>query len=95
LAGTRPWVRPGTTTADGVALRYTARGDEVHAFVREPTAVLRLSDVAATPTTRVTGPDGTARAWRDTGDGIEVDLGAGAPSRGPATVTLHAVTARP
>jgi alpha-L-fucosidase len=93
LAGTRPWVRPGTTTADGVPLRYTARDDAVHAFVREAAPTLRLPDVAATPTTSVTGADGAPRAWRDVGSGIEVDLGAGTPDA-PSSVTLRAVTAR-
>ena len=34
---TRPWVAPGTTTADGHPVRYTARDDTVYAFVRDAT----------------------------------------------------------
>jgi alpha-L-fucosidase len=93
LAATRPWVRPGTTTVAGTPLRYTARDDAVHAFVRTAEPVLGLPDVAPTPTTEVLAPDGAALPWRETAAGLEVDLG---PPAGPdpTWVTLRAVTAR-
>jgi alpha-L-fucosidase len=94
LAATRPWVRPGTTTADGTPLRYTARDDAVHAFVRAPEPVVRLPDVTATATTTVAGPDGAALPWRDTATALEVDLGAGPRDDGPTWITLRSVAGR-
>lgn len=95
LAGTRPWVRAGTTSADGVEVRYTTRDDALHAWVREPVATLVLPDVAPTAATRIAGSDGAPRAWRATPAGLEVDLGTVAAGGDPTWCTLHHVTALP
>jgi alpha-L-fucosidase len=96
IAATRPWVRPGTTTADGSPLRYTARDETVYAFVRNPSASVVLPDVRATTTTAVTAVAGDALAWKDTPDGISIDLPThmtGGPE--PAVIALNDVAARP
>lgn len=96
LAGTRPWVRPGTTTPDGIPLRYTARDDLVHAVVARPASTLRLPDVAPTATTEVLGPDGSPVPWRAAPAGIDVELPAATlTGTDPTWLTLRAVTARP
>jgi alpha-L-fucosidase len=95
LAGTRPWVRPGTTIAGDHPVRYTAAGDSVFAFLREPDATVTLPDVRATPTTAVETIDGVALSWRDTEAGIEVELGATSPGPEPVVLALRQVEARP
>jgi alpha-L-fucosidase len=95
LAGTRPWVRPGTTIAGDHPIRYTAAGDSVLAFLREPDATVTLPDVRATPTTAVETIDGVALSWRDTEAGIEVELGATSPGPEPVVLALRQVEARP
>jgi alpha-L-fucosidase len=95
LAGTRAWVRPGTTIAGDHPVRYTAAGDSVFAFVREPDATITLSDLRATPTTAVETIDGVALLWRDTQEGIEVELGATTPGPEPVVLALRQVEARP
>jgi alpha-L-fucosidase len=95
IAATRPWVRPGTTTADGHPVRYTARDAMVFAFVRDAPSSVVLPDVRATPTTAVTTVGGDALAWKDSSEGIAVDLAAtatGGPE--PAVIALRNVTAR-
>jgi alpha-L-fucosidase len=95
LAGTRPWVRPGTTIAGGHPIRYTAEGDSVFAFVRDPDATITLPDVRATPTTAVETIDGVALRWRSTPGGIEVELPAASPGPEPVVIALRQVEARP
>jgi alpha-L-fucosidase len=82
LAGTRPWVTPGTGN-----VRYTARNDTVYALVQKPPAMITLEEVAATPTTEVTNIDGKPLEWKDTPSGIVID----APS---AVIALRQVSAR-
>ena len=65
LMATRPWVTPGTSTAAGYPLRYTARGESVYAFVQGATEPIELRDVASTPTTAVTTIDGTSLPWKE------------------------------
>jgi alpha-L-fucosidase len=33
VVATRPWITPGTTTAEGTPVRFTARDDTVHALL--------------------------------------------------------------
>jgi alpha-L-fucosidase len=94
IFATRPWVRPGTTTAAGEPLRYTARGDEVFAFIHGATGSVTLPDVAATPTTTVATVDGTTVAWRDGPAGLTVDLPPREPGPEPVVVQLRHVVAR-
>ena len=94
IAGTRAWVLPGTTTGDGCPLRYTARGDDVFAFVQEPDASIVLTEVRPTPTTTVERLDGTPVPWRDGPTGIVVDAGPPGPPGEPIVVALRRVEAR-
>jgi alpha-L-fucosidase len=94
IAATRPWIRPGTTTAEGCPVRYTARDETVYAFVRAAAATVTLADVRATPTTAVTTVTGGALGWKDTPGGIAVDLPSGAGVSEPTVIALHQVAAR-
>jgi alpha-L-fucosidase len=73
LRGTRPWVRPGESTEEGVGLRYSARDRDVFAIVRAPGAVVTLPDLAATPTTAVTTLDGHPVPWVATESGLRLE----------------------
>src|SRR4051812_12792635 len=77
IAGTRPWVTPGTTTPEGFPLRYTARNEQVFAFVQGANAPVTLAEVTATPTTTVTTVAGTPLRWHDAPAGIVIDAPAG------------------
>jgi alpha-L-fucosidase len=94
IVATRPWVTPGTTTTDGSAVRYTARDDTVHVFVRDAVGPITLREVCATPTTAVTTVEGTALAWKDSPSGIVVDMPAVASGPEPAVLVLRHVGAR-
>jgi len=95
IAATRPWVTPGTVTADGHPVRYTARDKTVYAFVQGATTPVTLAEVCATPTTTVTTVDGTALRWKDSPSGIVIDHPADAPRPDPTVFALEQVTARP
>ena len=95
IAATRPWVRPGTATAEGAPVRYTARDETVYAFVRDPKATVTLPDVRTPPTTAVTTVDGAALAWRETEKGLAIELPAGAGGPEPTVISLRNVAARP
>jgi alpha-L-fucosidase len=95
VTATRPWVRPGTTTAEGRDVRYTARGETVFALVRGATGRTTVPDVVATPTTNVVSMSGDPLPWRSTPDGIEVDLPELEIGPEPAVLALHAVSASP
>jgi alpha-L-fucosidase len=95
LGGTRPWVRPGTTLAGQHPIRYTAAGDSVFAFVRDPDGTVTLPDVRATPTTVVETIDGVPLLWRDTPSGIGIDLLAEHTGPEPVVIALRRVEARP
>lgn len=94
LMGTRPWVRPGTTTVDGRPVRYTSREDSVYAFVGGGPGTAVLGEVQPTPSTTVTTMDGREAEWSDGPDGLSIvlprDAGAGVPS----VVVLGRVDAR-
>jgi alpha-L-fucosidase len=94
IAATRPWIRPGTTTAEGCDVRYTARDETVFAFVRDANQTVTLVDVRATPTTAITTVGGDALPWIDTPSGIVVDLPADSGVAEPAVIALRQVTAR-
>jgi alpha-L-fucosidase len=93
VMATRPWVVPGTTTADGRDVRYTARDETVYAFVRGGTGPITLPDVCANPTTAVTSVDGTHLSWKDSPSGLVVDSPSGAGDE-PTVIVLARVTAR-
>jgi len=88
LVATRPWVCPGSTTAEGVPVRYTARAESVFAFLSDPPATVTLSEIGSTPTTVVETIDGTPLAWRDSDRGLTIDLGMAAKRSGPEPVVL-------
>jgi alpha-L-fucosidase len=96
MVATRPWVTPGTRTAEGQEVRYTARADTVYAFVRDASDTITLPDVSPTPTSAVTALDGTALPWKDSPEGIVLDASsvAARTAPDPAVVALHHVGAR-
>jgi alpha-L-fucosidase len=94
IAATRPWVRPGTTAADGTSVRYTARDDTVYAFLRTATSSIVLSDVSATPTTTVTNIQGTSLPWKASSSGIAIDLAAASSPEPTVVVMCHVVARR-
>ena len=94
IAGTRPWILPGTTTAEGAPLRYTACDETVYAFVQGPSGSVTLPDVRPTPTTVITRIGGTELPWKDTPNGIAVDMPAAASTAEPAVLALRQVEAR-
>jgi alpha-L-fucosidase len=90
--GTRPWpgaAAAGTTTGAGQQVRWTARGDTVHAIVCDtpPEAVVELPvRLGAGATARLLGHEGDLR-WEPIGDGdatrTRVHL-PGRPAQAPA-----------
>jgi alpha-L-fucosidase len=96
VRATRPWVRPGDTTAEGTAVRYTARDEDVFAIVERRDPVVTLPDLLATPTTTVTTGNGAPLTWSGTAAGLRVVLGApvGADTS-PTVVRCRDVVASP
>ena len=94
VAGTRPWVQPGTTTVDGRPVRYTARGETVYALVQGGPGRVLLGDVRSTPTTSVTTVDGVALGWDDGPTGLSVTLPVRTGADEPAVLVLDRVEAR-
>ncbi len=94
LMGTRPWVRPGTTTVDGRPVRYTSRDDTVFALVRGDPGTAVLGEIRPTPTTAVSTADGRPLKWSDTSIGLSVDVPVGARAGEPTVVVLECVEAR-
>ncbi len=95
LMGTRPWIRPGTVTADGNPVRYTARDESVIAVVRDGVGRTVLAEVGSTPTTTVTDSHGTPLDWADTPSGLSVELPRRTVVDEPAVLVLGHVAARP
>lgn len=78
IYGTRPWFEgaPGTTTADGVGVRYTTRDDAVYAIVFDwPTGQTVLPHVQLQPETHITllGVAPELR-WENTADGARITM---------------------
>jgi len=101
LFATRPWVIPEGHPARGVEVRYTARDRDVFVFVRADAGGgsaadgrLTLAEVRATPTTRVTTPEGRSLEFGATRGGLEVRLDRPLDSDVPAALVLEAVDAR-
>ena len=76
-------------------IRYTAAGDSVFAFVRDPSGTVTLPDVRATPTTAVETIDGTPLPWNETRSGLEVELLRSPSGPEPVVLVLRRVEARP
>jgi len=76
LFGTRPWTRAAAKTADGRELRFTAKGDALHAIVlgRATRERLRIPGLRLAPGARVEalGRRG-ALAFADAADGVEIE----------------------
>jgi alpha-L-fucosidase len=94
IRGTRPWVVPGTTTAEGAPVRYTARDTTVYAFVQGPSGSVTLPEVRSTPTTAIGTVAGAALPWKDTPGGVVVDVPAPASAAEPVVLALRQVEAR-
>ncbi len=91
IAATRPWITPGTTTAEGRPVRYTARADIVFAFVQHAGNVVTLPELASTPTTAITTVDGLGLTWRNTAAGLAIDAQAASD---PTVIACTRVVAR-
>jgi alpha-L-fucosidase len=89
LRETRPWVTPGDATVEGADVRYTARGEQLHVWLRGSGDAVTLAEVAATPTTRAEGGRVEARS-----DGLRVTLDTPLDPDRPSLVTLTNVRAR-
>jgi alpha-L-fucosidase len=94
IVATRPWVVPGTTTAEGCPVRYTARDDAVFAFVRNATGPITLPDLRPTPLTAVETIGGSPLSWKDSPAGIVVDVPSAAVTPEPTILLLLRVDAR-
>ncbi len=95
VRGTRPWVRPGTETVDGVGVRYTARDRDVFAIIERATEAVTLPDLLASRTTSVATLDGRDVAWATTDAGLRLELPVDQMSpSGPSVVRCRDVTAR-
>jgi alpha-L-fucosidase len=79
--GTRPWRRAEGTTREGPAVRFTAKGDAVHAIVlgSPPGASLTIEDLAPAEGARVELLGRGPCAWRVLGGALRVELGAPLP----------------
>jgi alpha-L-fucosidase len=75
VRATRPWVRPGDTTLEGVGVRYTARDSDVFAIVERAAPVVTLPDLRPTPTTDVSAVTGDAVRWRADPAGLRIEAG--------------------
>jgi len=98
---TRPWIVPQGNAAGGIEIRYTARGDEVFAFLRsspgwpaEPDSLL-LTAVEAGPATKVRELDGEPIAFEATDEGLVLAIERLPDSEMPRVVVLSHVAARP
>lgn len=91
---TRPWVTAGEVTGEGHPVRYTARDDLLFALVQASSVTATLREVRPTPTTVVSSPAGAPLSWRDSPDGLVVDLPARAPESDPVALTLCNVEGR-
>jgi alpha-L-fucosidase len=78
LHGTRPWRRPEGETAEGIPLRFTARGDTLYAIAlgTPPGATLTLKNVTLTDGGLVTLLGGPPLRATRVGDDLRVELGA-------------------
>jgi alpha-L-fucosidase len=90
IAGTRPWITPGTNT-----VRYTARGETVYAFVRNAGSTFTLPEVAPTPTTSITTVENAPLAWNETRAGIVIDVPDVRKDPDPFVVAMKNVVGRP
>ena len=97
VRATRPWVRPGGETGEGVGVRYTARDDTVFAIVERASAVVTLLDLAATRTTEVTTLDGRPLVWTASNQGLAVEMNGdeNAETVGPVALACLDVVAHP
>jgi alpha-L-fucosidase len=92
LYGTRPWERAEGTTREGAPVRFTARGDTLHAIVLAPKggAALTLADVPWREGARVECLGGPEPAVTREGDDLRVVPAAPAPD-GPLALRLRGV----
>jgi alpha-L-fucosidase len=97
VRATRPWVRAGDTTVEGVGVRYTARDQDVFAIVERAAPVVTLPDIEATPRTEVSAVTGGELRWRAdaTGLRIEIESDAGASEETPVAFRCRSVAATP
>jgi alpha-L-fucosidase len=89
VRATRPWVRPGATTVEGIGVRYTARDRDVYAIAERAAPVLTLSDLAPTPTTEITTLDGAPVRWDASERGVRIEAPAGEVTDADAPVAFR------
>ena len=74
---TRPWVMAEGRTVDGIALRYTQKGDSLFAILLDTANASEVAipglHTAPDTSVRLLGHDGTL-SWRQEGDGIAIAL---------------------
>jgi alpha-L-fucosidase len=77
IRGTRPWIRAATTTADGIAVRFTQKRDTLYAILldRPAGSEVRISGVTAVPGSpvHVLGCDLNLE-WAQNGEELRVRL---------------------
>jgi alpha-L-fucosidase len=90
LFDSRPWVRPGGKTPDGIDIRFTRKNDSVYAFLldRPKTAQFVIPGVLAADGTRIQilGQKGEAE-WKQSGHDIVITSRAELPAQFAAKLT--------
>jgi alpha-L-fucosidase len=93
VRATRPWVRAGDTTVEGLGVRYTARDEDVFAILERSAPVVTLPDVAATATAEVATLTGEPQPWTADSSGLRVEPAFG-PDASPVVLRCRRVVAR-
>ncbi len=89
VRATRPWVRPGATTVEGIGVRYTAGTTTCTRSLSAPAPVVTLSDLAPTPTTEITTLDGAPVRWDASERGVRIEAPGGEPTDADAPVVFR------
>lgn len=90
--GSRPWSLPGNATAEGDRLRFTARDEEVFAFVASGGPTATLAEIVPTATTTVHDVEGRRLGWSHGRAGVRVELPT-SPREDPVVAVLAHVDA--
>ena len=91
IRGTRPWIRAATTTADGIAVRFTQKRDTLYAILlgRPKVPEVRISNVTAVPGSpmHLLGVKGNLE-WSQNGEDLEVRLPSILPEQAAYAIRL-------
>lgn len=94
LRGSRPFVTPGTRSAEGGDVRYVARDRDVIAFVRGSGNTVTLPELTATPTTSIT-VGGAACTFTSSTAGLQCTVPVELDADVPIAITARDVVASP